>query len=228
MRLDCHCHTIYSKHFLWGYDSISKPRDLIKSAIRKGLDGIAVTDHDCVKGSLATKKIAKSFKGFIVVTGSEIKTAKGDVQGLGITEDVPNRLSVEETVERIHDLGGIAVAVHPFGNYIFRQGVGKEALKADAIEIFNGANLFNHSNEKARLLARRYKRPVTGGSDAHSTREVGNCGIEFEGDPLEAIMKKKVKVFGKKNSMADMARLTYKKFTRAGKWRILRKRGKRF
>ncbi|MFH0929541.1 MAG: PHP domain-containing protein [Candidatus Aenigmatarchaeota archaeon] len=228
MRVDCHCHTIYSKHFLWGYDSISRPRDLVKAAVKKGLDGIAVTDHDNIKGSLATKKVARSFKGFTVLTGSEIKTKEGEIQGLGITKDVPKGLSIEETVERIHDLGGIAVAVHPYGSYIFRKGVELGAVKADAIEIFNASNLFEYSNVKAKNLARRYRKPVTAGSDAHSTREVGNAGIVFDGDPLEAIMKKRLKVFGEKNSMVDMARLMSKKFMRSTEWRLLRRRGKHF
>ena len=226
MKIDCHCHTIYSKHFLWGYDSLNKPRDLIKAAIKKGMDGIAVTDHDTVKGSLVTARVARSFKGFLVITGSEIKTKEGEIQGLGIKEDVPKGLSIEETVERIHDLGGISVAVHPFGSYLLRKGVEYSATKADAIEIFNAANLFKRSNEKARLLAIRFKKPVTAGSDAHNIREVGNAGIVCTGNPLMAIMKKKVKVFGKKNTIADMAILTSKKFKRSVDWRLSGGRGK--
>ena len=226
MKIDCHCHTIYSKHFLWGFDSLNKPRDLVKTAIKKGMDGIAVTDHDTVRGSIVTKKAAKSFKDFLVITGSEIKTSQGEIQGLGITKNVPKGLSIDETVEKIHDLGGIAVAVHPFGSYIFRKGVEFSARKADAIEVFNAANLFKSSNDKARVLARRYKKPMTAGSDAHNLREVGNAGIICNGDPLKAIMKKNVKIYGKKNTIADMAVLTSKKFIRSAKWRILRNRGK--
>lgn len=226
MRIDCHCHTIYSKHFLWGYDSLNKPRDLIKAAIKKGIDGLAVTDHDTVKGSIVTKNIAKGFKNFLVITGSEIKTREGEIQGLGITEDVPKGLSIEETVEKIRELGGVAVAVHPFGSYIFRKGVERGAIKADAIEVFNGANLFKGSNDKALTLARRYKKPMTAGSDAHNLREVGNAGIIFNGDPLKAIMKKDAKIYGKKNTIVDIAALTSKKFIRSVEWRLSRKRGK--
>jgi predicted metal-dependent phosphoesterase TrpH len=129
-------------------------------------------------------------------------------------------------VERIHDLGGIAVAVHPFGSYIFRKGVKDHAVKADAIEVFNASNLFRSSNEKARLLAKRFKKPVTAGSDAHNTREVGNAGIICSGDPLKAIMRKKIEVFGKKNTLTDMAVLTSKKFKRSVEWRLSGGRGK--
>jgi len=225
MRIDCHCHTIYSKHWFWGYDSLNRPRELIKVAIKKGLDGLAITDHNNVKGSLATKKVAKSFKGFKIITGSEIKTTEGEIIGLGIKKDVPRDLSIDETVEKIHDLGGIAVAPHPFGSYIFRQCVREKAVKADAIEVYN-ASLLRTANKSALKLAIKFKKPRTAGSDAHGLREVGNGAIEFSGDPIEAIMKKRVKIIAKKTTIRDLSSLVTRKFVRSLKWRVLRKRGK--
>ena len=68
MRIDTHVHTIYSKHWFWGFDSLNTPLEMIKFAIKKGLDGLAITDHNTVKGSMVGKKIAKSFKGFKIIT----------------------------------------------------------------------------------------------------------------------------------------------------------------
>ena len=161
---------------------------------------MAITDHNNVKGSLAAKKIARSFKGFKIITGSEIKTVEGEVIGLGIKKDVPQGLSIDETVEKIHDLGGIAVAPHPFGSYIFRQCIREKAVKADAIEVYN-ASLLRSANRNALKLAKKFKKPQTAGSDAHGLREVGNGAIEFSGDPLEAIMKKRVKIITKKTTI---------------------------
>lgn len=225
LRIDCHCHTIYSKHWFWGFDSLNKPRELIKTAIKKGLDGIAVTDHNNVKGSLITKKIAKSFKGFKVITGSEIKTTLGEIMALGIKKDVPEQLTIEETIEKVHDLGGIVVAPHPFGSYIFRQCLRERAVKADAIEVFN-SSIVKNANLRASNLAKKFRKPKTAGSDAHGLREVGNAGIICSGDPLEAIMKKKVKIFGKKTSIIDFSNLVSKKLFRTLEWRVLRERGK--
>lgn len=225
MKIDCHCHTIYSKHWFWGYDSMNKPRELIKAAIKKGLNGLAVTDHNNVKGSLVAKKIARSFKGFKIITGSEIKTLEGEIIGLGIKKDVPKALSIEETIEKIHDLGGIAVAPHPFGSYILRQCLRGKAVKADAIEVYN-ASLMKPANTKALELANRFKKPKTAGSDAHGLREVGNGAIECSGDPIEAIMKKRVKILTKKTTIRDISSLVTRKFVRSLEWRILRKRGK--
>jgi len=50
MKYDLHIHSKYS------YDGILEPRDIVKIAIKRGLDGIAITDHNTVKGALEAKK----------------------------------------------------------------------------------------------------------------------------------------------------------------------------
>lgn len=222
LRIDMHVHTIYSKHWFWGHDSLNKPRELIKVAIKRGLNGLAITDHDSVKGSLVTKKVAKSFKGFKIITGSEIKTLDGELLGLGIKKDVPKLLGLDETIERIHDLGGIAIAPHPFGSYIFRQCLREKSVKVDGIEVFN-ATLLKYANSQALDLAKSFKKPMTAGSDAHGLRELGNGAIECSGDPLEAIMKKKVKIIAKKTTIRDILNLAARKYIRSIEWRILGK-----
>ena len=224
MKIDCHCHTIFSKHFFWGYDALNKPEEMIKAAIKKGLDGLAITDHNTVKGSLAAKKIAKKYN-FKIITGSEISTETGDFLALGIKEDVPKNLSLEETLEKIHDLGGIGVAPHPFGRYIFRKCVKNKAIKADAIEVFNSSLNFMQ-NKKALNLAKKFKKSITAGSDAHSVREVGNAGIICDDDPIESIIKNKVKIFCKYTTFIDFTYLISKKFIRSIKWRLTKTRGK--
>jgi len=225
MMIDCHCHTIYSKHWFWGYDALNNPREVIKAAIKKGLNGIAITDHNTVKGSLVAKKISKSFKGFKIITGSEIRTKEGEILGLDIKKDVLINLSLKEAIEKVHDLGGIAVAPHPFGSYIFRRCVREKAIKADVIEVFN-STLYKGANKKALILAEKFKKAKTAGSDAHSIREIGNAGIICSGDPIEDILKRRVELFGRKTSLFSIARLTTKKFIRSAKWRISGKRGK--
>lgn len=225
MKIDCHCHTIYSKHWFWGFDAINTPLEMIKAAIKKGMDGLAITDHNTVKGGLVGKKVAKRFRNFIVIIGSEIKTKEGEITGLDIKENIPINLSIEETIERIHDLGGIAVAPHPFGSYIFRKCANENALKADAIEVYN-STLTKKQNNKALILAKKFKKSMTAGSDAHSAREVGNAGIIVNGNPIDSILKNKVKIFGKHTSILETARTISKKYIRSLEWRISRKRGK--
>lgn len=222
MRWDLHCHTIYSKHLFWGFDALNKPREMVKAAIKKGLDGLAITDHNTIKGSLIAKNIAKRYKNFSVITGSEIKTLSGDLIALGIKNDIPKKLTLEETIEKIHDLGGIAIAPHPFGVYLFRRCVGKKAIKADAIEVFN-ASITNGANQKALDLAKRFRMPKTASSDAHWIKNIGDAGVICE-NPLEDIPKNRTKLFCNRTPYRDIAQLAIKKFKRSIKWRILRVR----
>lgn len=222
MKIDCHCHTIYSKHYFWGLDALNTPLDMIKAAIKKGVDGLAITDHNTVRGSLAAKKIARRFK-FLIITGCETRTKEGEIIALDVKENVPINLSIEETVEKIHDLGGIAIAPHPFGSYIFRTCAGRKSVMADAVEVYN-STLTQSQNNKALNLARMFKKPVVAGSDAHSSREVGNAGIIAEGDPIDSILKKRVKIFGKHTSILEVAYRSTRKFARSAEWRITDRR----
>jgi predicted metal-dependent phosphoesterase TrpH len=218
LRIDCHCHTVYSKHWLWGLDALNTPEEVIKAAIKRGLDGVAIVDHNDVKGSLVAKKIAKRYN-FTVLTGAEVKTDSGDMIALGIKENIPMLLSVDETIEFIHDKGGIAVAAHPFGKFVFRRCVGEQASKADAVEVFN-ATLTKMANYRALSISKRCRIGRTAGSDAHSMNEVGNAGIICSGDPLEDIIKSKVKIFGVKTPLRNTALNISRKFIRSADVRI--------
>lgn len=74
MKFDLHVHTKYSK------DSLLNPKTVLKIAKKKGLNGIAITDYNTIKGALATQKINDD-ENFTVIVGSEIKTEYGDTIG---------------------------------------------------------------------------------------------------------------------------------------------------
>lgn len=223
MKIDTHVHTIYSRHRIWGTDALNTPTDMVKAAIKKGLGGIAVTDHGTVRGSLVAKRYAKEYKNFIVITGEEVRTAAGDLLALGIKDDVPEHRSVAETVERVHALGGIAVAAHPFASHLIGKCLKEQAVEADAIEVFNSLHGMRY-NKKAFAFAQRNGKPQTAGSDAHMIRCVGNAGIICSSDPIEEILRRKVKIFGTVTPYRDIAYLTIKKFSRSLKWRLYGKK----
>jgi len=223
-KFDLHSHTVYSKHWFWGMDALNTPRQMVKAAIKKGMNGLAITDHQTVKGSLVAKSFAKRCKDFIVVTGSEIRTFSGDVVALGIKEDVPDDLSLAETIERIHNLGGIAVAAHPFAKFIVRKCVGYEAKRLDAIEVFNAGSCKGFQNKKAMEYANNLNKPKTAGSDAHCMRDAGRAGIicnaRTQDDILDCILKKRCSIFGEYTPYRDLAYLSIMKFSRSLKNRI--------
>lgn len=223
-KFDLHSHTVYSEHWFWGTDALDTPKEMVKAAIKKGMNGLAITDHQTVKGSLVAKKVAKRRKDFIIITGTEIRTLAGDVVALGISKDVPDDLGLAETIERIHHLGGIAVAAHPFARFLVRKCIGYEAKKLDAIEVFNAGSCKGFQNKKALEYAKKFRMPKTAGSDAHCSRDVGRAGItcnaRTQDDVLEDIVKKRCEVFGKYTPYMDLAYLSIKKFSRSLKNRI--------
>lgn len=227
MRFDLHSHTTYSEHHFWGKDALNTPQEMVKAAIKRGLSGLAITDHQTVKGSLVAKEFVKTHNlNFKIITGIEIKTLSGDLLGMGIKENIPNNLSLEDSIQKIHDLGGVAIAPHPYGEFGFRECLKGEAIKADAIEVFNSGSCRNFQNERARQLAIQYKKPFSAGSDAHFYKDVGNAGVICDDDPLEALRKNKTRVFGTYTPISHIAYLTLSKFKRSIKFRILKNNSK--
>lgn len=163
LKIDLHVHTIYS------YDSSITLKELVFYAKKKGLDGVAVTDHNRLDGAL---KIAKE-TNFLVIPGMEITSLKGHIIGLNVQEPVPLRLSVKETVDRIHDAGGIAVACHPGAPF---KGSLRENVTSDfdAVEVINSSAIpFRYSVEYAEKIASRLGKARVAGSDAHYGPEIG-------------------------------------------------------
>ena len=84
MKIDLHCHTYYS------HDAISSPEQLIKQALKSGLDGIAITDHETTAGWNEAIKAGEKLKAKIIL-GEEIKTNQGDILALFITKQIDGK-----------------------------------------------------------------------------------------------------------------------------------------
>ena len=193
LKWETHCHTVYSNRHRRRFDALNTPREMIEAAIQRGLQGIMVTDHDSVMGGLIGRKIAKAYADFQVIPGAEITSRFGHILAIGIETDIPKGLTVEETVDKIRDLGGISVASHPFSNRV-RPSLGKQCIKTDGIEVFNATNGFQ-ANAIAISIAQTRGRPATAGSDAHWAKSVGNAGIICD-DPISDIRKGRAALFG--------------------------------
>jgi predicted metal-dependent phosphoesterase TrpH len=194
LRWETHCHTVYSNRGGRRFDALNTPKQLIETAIMKGLEGIIITDHDNVKGGLIGKKISRDYKNFAVIPGAEVTSAYGHILAIGIGSNISKGLSVEETVDSIHDLGGVAVASHPFAGGR-RPSLGEKCLETDAVEVFN-ANNRPQDNATALSAAKQHGRPTTAGSDAHWARNLGSAGIICD-DPVEDIERGTARIFGK-------------------------------
>jgi predicted metal-dependent phosphoesterase TrpH len=194
LKIDLHLHTNYS------LDAKTTLEEAICYAKKRQLDGIAVTDHDTVEGAC---RLAKE-KDFLIIPGIEVSSRQGHILGLNITEPIPPKLDIAETVERIRSLGGLAVIAHP--SVVIKTGLGARidsALGIDAVEVINASALpFAISTYLSRRLARRLQVPETAGSDSHYPDEIGSAYTMIDADPnrddvMEAIRKGKTEPFGK-------------------------------
>lgn len=183
-KADLHMHTIHS------FDGTATVRALLKRAALARLDVIAVTDHDSVQGGLQARALAAEY-GLDVITGSEISTREGHVVALFITQDIPKGLPLIETLERIGDLGGIAIAAHPnhpVPGSLPLPALNKAVTHAQARQVLRGIEVFNmnpsHSpfNWLSQEAAERLPLAQIGASDAHLASMVGAGITHFEGN----------------------------------------------
>ena len=167
LKLDLHIHSQYSS------DGIGSPKEIIKILKKKGLQGMAITDHNNIEGSLNSIKVAP--KDFIVIPSVEISTLDGHILALNVKENIQRELSVEETIDKINDLGGTPIVPHLFRNLsgIKRNKFKKIHKKISAIEVFNSCSV-PQTNLKTVELAREFNLGGTGGSDSHEPIYAGD------------------------------------------------------
>lgn len=71
LKFDLHVHTDYS-------DGVLSPEEVVDLAIKRNLDGIAITDHDSIKGVNRAIKYSNTLKDFKVIPGIEFSCVYRD------------------------------------------------------------------------------------------------------------------------------------------------------
>lgn len=161
---DMHIHSKYS------FDSFLSPKRILRVAKTAKLKGVAITDHGTIQGGIEGRKIKSDV---FVIVGAEIATEIGEITGLFLQEEIKSTKSLE-VIDEIKDQDGIILLPHPFRGH---KNLTKELLeKIDVIEVWN-ARASIEGNEKANSLARRLKKPICAGSDAHFACEIGKAKI---------------------------------------------------
>jgi predicted metal-dependent phosphoesterase TrpH len=171
LRVETHCHTIYSK------DSLVHPEKLLKTCQQKGINRIVITDHNTTRGAIAAQQIDPER----VIIGEEIMTTRGELLAMYMQEEIPPRLTPEETIARLRDQGAFISVSHPFDR--LRNGSWQEedllaiAPLVDAIEVFNARCMSADFNRQAAAFAQQHQIPGTVGSDAHGAYEIGQAAM---------------------------------------------------
>lgn len=176
LRIDMHVHT----HASW--DCLSDPEKVLAKAVARGVDRIAITDHDRV---WAGREMARRHPDRII-PGEEVKTAEGiDVIGLYLKEEIPGGTPAKEVCARVREQGGLVYLPHPYARGKGGSGRYAEELAgySDIIEVFNARLHDARLNQAAADLADRRSLPGGCGSDAHTVWEVGRAHIELPAHP---------------------------------------------
>jgi len=178
-RADLHIHTCHSD----GRPTVQAVLDHV--AKRTRLRVIAVTDHDTIEGALRAQDLQHRYR-FQVVLGEEVTTTQGHILALYIGERVQPLMSPEDTIQAVHEQGGLAIAAHPFitsfGEEI--QGIGRRfaELPFDAVEVENSTPFMYVANYRAKHHNRHVGGlPVVGSSDAHIVEAIGKSYTRFPG-----------------------------------------------
>ncbi len=184
-RADLHIHSTYS-------DGIPTIEQILEhTEHHTNLDVIAITDHNTIDGSLRARDLwTRGTYRFDFVVGEEISTNEGHLLALFIEKHIPSHLSMESSIDLIHEQGGIAIVVHPL-NPLFRMSCQREVLDRiyahndlwlDGIETWNAGLCGIYAN----LVTMRANRQVygwseVGNSDAHTLHAIGRGCTLFHG-----------------------------------------------
>src|SRR5207245_6097228 len=120
-RADIHLHSDLG-------DGLSSPAAILDAAERVGLDAIALTDHDDIRGAFALRELAaRGASPVEVIVGVEATTRSGHLLALWIEDEIPMFCSLADAIARVHGAGGLAVVPHPLSYLTF--SVGERTLR---------------------------------------------------------------------------------------------------
>lgn len=178
LRMDLHLHTWASR------DCLSDPERVLDAARARGVERLAVTDHNRLELAL---RLSERFPDR-VIPGEEVKTREGiDVIGHYLREEIPKGTPAREVVERVREQGGVVYLPHPYASGKGGSGRFAEELAplVDVVEVFNGRLHRSVLNGRAEALAARHDRLRGAGSDAHTVAEVARTWVEVPAHPNE-------------------------------------------
>lgn len=203
-RGDLHMHTAHSDGSCLSRKGVKIPCPTFKTldaAVAKGLDFVAVTDHNATSHYGALRELAPYYDDLLIIPGREITTFKGHANLFGPTAFVDFQLggrrapNLDAVLDQVEAAKGVISINHPgLPSGELCMGCGWTAPNTDysriqAVEVVNGAVAEGplsgmafweaHLNEGHRITA-------IGGSDNHdpTTARAGSAGI---GTPTTAV-----------------------------------------
>ncbi len=176
LESDFHAHTRFSDGFL-------SPFDLVIQAERRGLDVLAITEHNVVFPGQLGRWFANATGGPTILVGEEITTRLYHLHGVGLRERVDASLPLADVLAAIHRQGGVAIAAHPVGR--FRGAFDAQLDHIDATEVMHPLAYGDRTGGGWRwpemrdfyldALAGGHRLTAIGSSDYHFFSTLGIC-----------------------------------------------------
>jgi predicted metal-dependent phosphoesterase TrpH len=177
VRIDLHCHSIYSR------DSILDLPTIVTRARELELFGVAITDHDRLPPSGVLERYSDQI---LLIPGIEVSTSGGHLLAFGIQTTPPKARSLSETIDFVRGQGGIPIFSHP---YRMGDGVGTGDIEGHPKVLFEGLNgrSWMRYNQRSLSIGERLGRHMTGGSDAHDPTDIGRAWTVFPDDVQDVV-----------------------------------------
>ena len=192
LEADFHAHTRFVDGFL-------SPFDLVLQARRRGLDALAVTDHNVTFPAEMSRWFSRRIGGPTILIGEEITARRYHLHGIGLTSRVDASAPLPEVLAEIHRQGGVTVAAHPIAH--FWPAFEKELDGIDGAEVLHPI-AYNRDSGRTwrwtemrdfyeRALASGHRLTAVGASDYHFGSVLGVCRtlVFAKDDSAEAVLE---------------------------------------
>ena len=188
MIIDLHVHTKRLSPC-----SEMSPEEAVLEAKKIGLNGICFTEHNKVWEPQELVKI-KERAGISIFHGIEVDTTEGHVLVFGFQKNLQGITPIEDLRQMVNAVNGFMIAAHPFRGFLLFgfsklqmdvESASKNHLFKfiDGMEVFSGRQTPKENDFSSQVCERLNLKRV-GGSDAHSTGDIGRCVTIFE-DKIE-------------------------------------------
>jgi predicted metal-dependent phosphoesterase TrpH len=175
MLLDLHNHTIES------YDGCTSESQLIDACLMRGINAIAVTEHD-KSCTLSYRRFEEN--GIELISGCEYTTNLGaHIIGLFVSGTLPSGCSRHEIIEHIKMQNGLVVMPHPWkkdSGYMAVHDSDELIFEFDFIEAINGGWNSTASMSKIKSVSQSFGLIMIASSDSHKGCQVGLCATKID------------------------------------------------
>ena len=156
--------------------------------MNRGLNVIAITDHDSLEGAKRVADILAAKQLPIdLIMGTEVTTTAGHFIGLFLEKRIKIYKSPEYTIDAIKEQGGICIVPHPLGKLVpslSRKKIDsllERGYVIDGIELYNPSPANAAARDTVRHLNLQWNFAGIGSSDAHFWQHIGAGYTLFPG-----------------------------------------------